>query len=352
MSNRGLEFPPAPSQLPRVVWLVRMNDAILRPLIEASGEAARAAEIERVLVVHGIPAMERALARHDANGAPLEHDDRDELRAIVSLRLVEKLQAIALSEDDAVANFDDYVAILTSNARYDLLRRRFPERNRLKVRLRYLFARSRILASWPTRFGAACGLRVWSGRADLADELPLARAGRDPVVLDAAQPERAVTRLARLTGMPFRLELLVDGLVRLWKIEAPSHAEPEPELAPNPASRFESRASVERLWREILELPPLQRSALLLHLRDPDGVNIVALMVVIGVATEEEVAAALNVSVDELGELWSRLPLDDLTIGRHLGRTRQQIINLRKSARVRLNRRMRSAAEPPARRTE
>jgi hypothetical protein len=38
--------------------------------------------------------------------------------------------------------------------------------------------------------------------------------------------------------------------------------------------------------------------------------------------------------------LWKELPLDDLTIAGRLGATRQQVINLRKSARARLVRRL------------
>jgi len=42
----------------------------------------------------------------------------------------------------------------------------------------------------------------------------------------------------------------------------------------------------------------------------------------------------------ELNEIWSDLPLDDMTIAGRLDLTRQQIINLRKSTRLRLSRRM------------
>jgi hypothetical protein len=44
--------------------------------------------------------------------------------------------------------------------------------------------------------------------------------------------------------------------------------------------------------------------------------------------------------VRDLDELWDELPLDDLKIAARLGMTRQQVINLRKSARARLARRM------------
>jgi hypothetical protein len=44
--------------------------------------------------------------------------------------------------------------------------------------------------------------------------------------------------------------------------------------------------------------------------------------------------------LDEFAAMWNRLPLDDLTIAERLGVNRQRVINLRKSARERLTRRM------------
>jgi hypothetical protein len=53
-----------------------------------------------------------------------------------------------------------------------------------------------------------------------------------------------------------------------------------------------------------------------------------------------ELASALGFSTAQLAELWPRLPLDDAAIAGKLGLTRQQVINLRKSARARLGRRI------------
>jgi hypothetical protein len=45
----------------------------------------------------------------------------------------------------------------------------------------------------------------------------------------------------------------------------------------------------------------------------------------------------------EFAGLWNELPLADDAIARRLGLMRQQVVNLRKSARERLGRRMRNA---------
>src|SRR5207244_2363618 len=102
----------------------------------------------------------------------------------------------------------------------------------------------------------------------------------------------------------------------------------------------ESRDTLRMVWKEIRELPARQRCALLLNLREEEEGNALALLVTSGIATLQEIAAVLEMSVSELAEIWASLPVDDRTIAERLGLTRQQVINLRKSARARLARRI------------
>ena len=69
-------------------------------------------------------------------------------------------------------------------------------------------------------------------------------------------------------------------------------------------------------------------------------------MVDLGVASFREVAAALEMTPQELAEVWNRLPLEDREIAARLGVDRQQVINLRSTARERLARR----ENPPTKR--
>ena len=52
------------------------------------------------------------------------------------------------------------------------------------------------------------------------------------------------------------------------------------------------------------------------------------------------IAEVIGIPAEELAALWSRLPLNDLEIATRLDLSRQQVINLRKSARQRLTRRL------------
>jgi RNA polymerase sigma factor (sigma-70 family) len=100
------------------------------------------------------------------------------------------------------------------------------------------------------------------------------------------------------------------------------------------------RSQLQTLWGEIRQLPPRQCAALLLHLRDDDGRDAVGLFPLTGTASLRDIARQIGLPAERLAEVWNRLPLDALAIADLLGVTRQQVNNLRKSARERLARRM------------
>jgi hypothetical protein len=100
------------------------------------------------------------------------------------------------------------------------------------------------------------------------------------------------------------------------------------------------RMYLKRLWGEISRMSPGHCAALLLNLKDARGACAIELFLITGVTSFEQLAAALGQTEEWLATIWNRLPVDDLTIAEHLGLSRQQVINLRKSARQRLARRM------------
>jgi hypothetical protein len=95
---------------------------------------------------------------------------------------------------------------------------------------------------------------------------------------------------------------------------------------------------LQRLWEIIAGLPVGQRIALLLNLRGDQGDSPVTLFPLIGVASIEQIAGMLEMPFPELAAMWGRLPLGDQEIAERLALTRQQVINLRMSARKRLTR--------------
>ena len=114
---------------------------------------------------------------------------------------------------------------------------------------------------------------------------------------------------------------------------------------PSALRALTDRQELERLWGEIEQLPVRQRHALLLNLRDADGHGVIFMLPFTGLVTMRGIAEVLEIPAPELAALWRTLPLDDAAIAMRLSITRQQVINLRKSARARLG----AAAARPAR---
>ena len=311
------------------------NDESLSPFIAADSEEERRSELETLLTQQVLPVVRKIVAQRQYG--MLRSQDAEDITSSVVLRVMRRLQRVAFERAEAIERLTDFAASSTRNAIHDFLRRHFPERARLKDRVRYVLTHDRRFRTWSSAAGPACGLASWpesNATAPIPESFPRG---------DPAKTAEAVEALLRAGGGP----LLVDDVVQTL---AEAYCVPEQrsfdetaiaDASHSHAVRLEGRQRLEALWRELLALPPQQRTALLLNLRDADGANAIALFALLGIASLEEVAAAIDVPLPRLAQLWPRLPLDDLSIASILGVTRQQVINLRLSARQRLARRLR-----------
>jgi len=282
----------------------------------------------------------------------------DEAGSEALVRVIARLRAMTCG-DEPVADLRAYVAVTTFHACDDYLRRKYPQRARLKNRLRYALTHAPGLALWADPAGDwLAGLAEWS------EEPPASAASsrQDPrALLEAALPAggeggtdafRLLPRLLRAIGHPIELDALVGTVAELWGVrdstaerdgDAQRLVDRQADPRPNAATAMERRLYLERLWSEIRELPLRQRVALLLNMRDEEGGAALSLFPLTGVATLRGLAEAVGQPAAAFATLWNDLPLDDAVIAGRLGLTRQQVINLRKSARERLARRMKNA---------
>jgi hypothetical protein len=324
--------------------LVAANDSLLRPLIEAGDDPARRAALERIVVDVAAPTLRRALAQYTRSESHMQPADADDIASAVTLRLVRRLQACTESAEHAIERLPDYIATQTFNAVHDVLRRRFPEGVRLKNRVRYVLTHDARLGLWRSPAGPAAGLARHRGIEPDANEIPITSSAATRAMLQRERPAEAICALLSRIDKAVTVDALVSKLAELWNVK--SHP-PEGDAIltitddrPSPHDTVESRQTLEILWSEIRELRTPQRAALLLNLRDAEGAGGLALLLIANVATFGGIAEAIGVSTARLAELWSQLPLDDLTIGEMLNLKRQQVINLRQAARDRLSRRM------------
>jgi hypothetical protein len=323
----------------RQQYLASLNDERLGPFIAAGDDHARAVAVEGILSL-ARPTIRGVLGH--ARTTVLRAEDIEDIESSVDLRLFRRLETARLYEDDCIRSLDEFVATLTYNVIYDVMRRRFPERTRLKNRLRYLFTHDPRFALWQGDAAMLCGPTKWRDRAPADARHGITRENASPAMLARDAPADALLALFERTRAPLPLEQVIDLAAELWSITdaaLPIAAELADE-APTPLDRVQSRQYLTALWKEIVQLRPQQRTALLLNLRDHDGGNALGHLLAAGIATMEDIARAVGMSREELAAVWDGLPMADAVIAETLSLTRQQVINLRKAARERLARRL------------
>ncbi len=247
----------------------------------------------------------------------------------------------------AIQNVAAYAAVTARRVCADQLRRAHPVRARLGCRVRYALTHDPALRLRRNDAGVPCaGLAAW------ADALPSASpAAVSQIASDMHIAVSGAALLATLRGVLERAggwvgtRALITALFDASNLKDPAFTPAEDLELPAPpppeaAAGDEWRDRLAGAWGEIADLPARQRAALLLHLRDETGRSGLALLRLAGVATLAAIAAALELTTVDLAALLPLLPLDDLRIAERLGVTRQQVINLRKSARARLARRL------------
>lgn len=316
-----------------------LNDPALWPLIEAPCDQAREEAIAALVTSFAAPLIDAALKRFRRTEPDVHTEDLEEMSSLVVLRLIRKVRAASIHDDHAIATLHSYISALAHNACHDFRRLRYPERYRLNRSLRYILSRHAAFALWERQDDMVAGLAHWRGSASspVGDRFAATK-----VMRNRARPVEALQAVFERIGRPIAFESLLDLVAELWDVRdvvIERDAFPA-DARSDQLSALEQREYLERLWRETLDLPQNQRTALLLNLRDSAGANALAFFVLLNIADATEIARAAGLTQCELNEIWCDLPLDDLTIAGRLGLTRQQIINLRKSARLRLARRL------------
>jgi hypothetical protein len=337
-------------------------DALLLPFAKARDEAEADRHLEQVISLHARPLIQTILRGRlgSARGGHghREAADREDISSRVVLQIVGRLRGLKGDPgSEAIGDFRGYVAAATYRSCNQYLRERYPQRHRMRRRLRYLLTHDPALAVWETPRSDLCGLASW--RDATAPAAPLPAGAADRALREAlaglrrehAPSGRLVAHLLAAVGRPVAFETLVTALAEVWGAEeerppagrqawgtgSPSHGAPPTPPAVSPA---EDRIYLRELWQRIQELPRRQRAALLLNLRDAEGHDLIGLLPLTGVASIPQIAATLEMPPEHLAQIWNELPLDDRAIASHLGLTRQQVINLRSAARQRLARQM------------
>jgi len=342
----------------------------LRLFLQETDESRSEALVALLVYEHAQPVIRNIIrgklrvSFSSTDGSQSNQDALDIGNDVHTLLLTQLRSVKARPNGNSITNFSSYVAAVTYNACYRYLREKYPQRTRLKNRVRYLLTHNDAFVVWETRQREwLCGFALWRdqnmkpaqvGRLQQLRDNPEAIEAQGLPAIDLAGPTPnagALTAIFKWADGPVELDLLVTIIGELYGIkdeipEAQTGEEDDsrlPELADGSdlAADVEQRHYLRKLWAEICQLPPRQRAALLLNLRDFQGRGVVALLPLTGVASMRQIADALGMTAETFTGVWNDLPLEDAIIGEYLSITRQQVVNLRKCARQRLARRMR-----------
>jgi hypothetical protein len=301
------------------------------------------------------PAVRTATLAHLA---ALPAADRAEVGSACREKLVTFLRAVQRGERTVpVADLDAFAAACADDACRDYLRRTRPGRARLANRVRLLCARGTGVVMWRSAKGSlVAGLLAWTHREPLDapypwTDRPRAWGGSSLAATDGPALAPTVRRLLDKCGGPLRMDALIEAL---WSVAGTADLETrldaspegdEPELAVlMPGAGADhlaiARRYLDQAWQEFTAMPVHMRTAVLLSLRDQHGAGLLPVFHAAGVTPLRKVGDALRMKPDELAAIWAHLPWDDRAIGRRLGLTGMQILNLRTAARSQLLRLM------------
>ncbi len=330
--------------------MTREIDPVLLPFLEAAGET----EAERLLALLISEKVEPLVKNiigyklkvYFTEDHRAELSDAEDIYGDVVAHLIARLSEIKTNADDkGIRNFRSYTAVTAYHACYEHLRRKYPQRHSLKNKLRYFLRHKEGFALWKTEEGAwLAGLVRWENRLsnESTHTQPIdARALARSFTPQSSLPE-LVAAILELAGGPVELDEMVGLVALVWGIREHTEVEIEnvADRRAHPASELDQRIYIERLWNEIAQLSPRHVGALLLNLKEEQGANSLDIFLLTGAASFKQIADAMGQSEEWLAEIWNQLPIDDAKIAEHLGLIRQQVINLRKTARLRLARRM------------
>jgi RNA polymerase sigma factor (sigma-70 family) len=335
------------------------HDAILLPLLEEGKE--KETFLSEIIAIHAEPIIKKIV--HYRLGIFSDHMNTKEswnaadVCGNAIMRLLSHLSKFTKDpREHPIRDFRGYAAVVAHHACNQYFRDKFPRRTQLQNKLRYLLNHNSDYALWKEKDEVVCGLTQWKNQPASTQVQESANSLKNLQLNLSEQSEpaklsSALKDIFKIIGSPLLFDDLLKLMINALGIQERKQAEEPKDRKENileqiedqrmdVATEIEQRIYLKRLWSEMIDLPLRQRMALLLSIRDAEGSSVLYLFPMTGGASILEIAKSLEIPVEDFAELWSKLPLDDNGIAEHLGLTRQQVINLRRSARERLARRM------------
>ena len=335
-------------------------DPILLPFLHAPSDEEADAVLALLISQHADPVVKNIVGYkfrvffRENNRA--ENDDAEDVHSETVVNLLTRLSELRVNPQlEAIRDFRSYVAVASYRACYEHLRRKYPQRFSLKNKLRYFLKHSREFALWQTDDGEWLGgLSHWEEKprsdsrqlSQLQDHFAEFERKMMPAgTAVGASLNDLLTAIFTWSGFAIELDDLVGIVAEAWRIKD-QPAKEEADRQKPPADTLHKKRGVDddvterallgTIWSEIVKMSRRHCAALLLNLKDDRGGSALDLFLFTGVTSFQQIAMAIGETEEALAEIWNQLPLEDTKIAERLGLIRQQVINLRKTARIRL----------------
>lgn len=302
-----------------------------------TAEAAEAETLlESLILQTAVPLVRQTVRRRFGSARNTTPEDFEDVCADAVAAIVFRLRRYRAGATE-ILDFENYSAIVASNTADRFFAARAPQRARLRNRIRYVLTTDACFVIEESE----CGVWLCRLRDKATGSAPRSAAARK-------LPELIREILSAASGPLELAELTTLAAHALGISDRTESVDDHAALLSDPAVTFAHSAELKDrllwLWNELRQLPPSQRIALLLNLGSggsgSSGAATLCVIADLGIATFGALAASLEMTEAELAAIWNRVPLPDNEIALRLRLERQQVINLRASARQRLTRRM------------
>lgn len=340
---------------------------LFHAFLTAGDESTAAESMERLLRHHLMPEIKRVVKARlvgRASGKRKSQELRDlhDITSDVVCRLIGQFKRCRETGRGVPLDLLSYVNRVATNVCNDYLRKEYPEHNHFREEVRLAIKHHPGFALWRTAekrlVCGPAGLKGRNGKAPSPSDLERVRAAIES--FDPATFASVTTQAERLQYLlealfehlktPIELNDLVSliihvlqpgGLTMPGKNGTTGTIESSDEMQhpePGPDASLDESTRIKNTWQEIGQLPVDQRRALLFNLRDGQGTDMIALLLHETRAKPAELRDMLAMPEEPFEAIFNRLPLEDTEIAVIMGKSRRQVINLRKAARARLDR--------------
>jgi hypothetical protein len=341
-------------------------DSMVQSLLDSNNEMERARWFDEIIRMRTAPLVRKVLRQklgfclnpdgHSPNNPPAE-----DLYNRVLLSLTGRLrELVAEPEKNPIDDYTQCVISVAAGECQNFLRAKSDPRARLKNNLRGLIRRHSEFKIWENDDGRSlCGFAAWEGRRiSIASSERLAWLKANPESfkskrftfesLRKAPYQKLIAEIFDWLDDPIGFEDLVElvPLFRQTKDQPEALIEPaeeDQELrladAPQAGDGLEKKMMAPQLWEEIKQLPPESRLILCLSPVGKECEDLWDLLLTTDVVSLNELAAGLEIPLEQITKIWLHAPMDSQTLADYLGATTSQVNKWRFQAVKRLRER-------------